>query len=176
MRVLPQVMKLTLLFLVLISFSSCGYKPSSKYSRAIVGEKISTSVIISAQDPENTVIIKDAVDGAVMEVFHASLTDRSKSDTHLLISITNPSYTPVQYNSDGYVVAYRMSITLKITRYHSGISKNYSARGSYNFSVQPNSVVSDQERFSAINFSAVKAINSFIAQVSAEGARAGSLE
>ncbi len=165
------MLKPFLTVLILFLFTSCGYKPSSKFSRDIVGHKISTSVVISAQDPENTVLIKDAVDSAVIEVFHAGLSSRADSDTHLLLSISNPSYIPVQYDVDGYVIAYRMTLTLVITRYHNGESKKYRTYGTYDFSVQPNAVVTDQERFDAIKFSAQKAISSFIAQLSAEGAR-----
>ncbi|MBU0721362.1 hypothetical protein KJ877_08465 [bacterium] len=163
--------KIVLFSLILLFFLACGYKPSSKFSRDIVGQKISTSVLISAEDPENTVLVKDAVDSAIIEVFHASLSDRENADTHLLLSISNPSYSPIQYDSNGYVIAYRMSITLSITRSHDGISKHYAAKGTYDFSVQANAVVTDQERFEAIKFSAAKAISSFLAQISAEGAR-----
>lgn len=137
-----------------------------------MGEKISTSITISAQDPENTVIIKDAVDEAIIEVFHASLRDRENSDTHLALSIANPSYSPIVYDSDGFVIGYRMSVTLSIIRLHNGVSKKYSVRGTHDFSVEANAVVTDQERFEAIRFSATKAIRSFVAKVSAEGARA----
>jgi len=161
----------TILILLLSLFNACGYKPSAKYSREVVGERISTSVTISAQDPENTVIIKDAVDSAIVEVFHASLTSRNYSDTHLSLSISPPSYTPVQYNNDGYVIAYRTTITLVITRETSGVKKSYSTKGTYDFSVVPNAVITDQERFDAIRFSAAKAISAFVAKVSAEGSR-----
>lgn len=172
MKLFPHAKSFILLILIATLFSACGYKPSSKFSRNVVGEKISTSVVISAQDPENTVIIKDAVDRAIIEVFRASLTSRKNSQTHLNLSIGNPSYTPVQYDSDGFVIAYRMSITLNIAKYHNGLTKNYSTRGTYDFAVVANAVVTDQERFDAIKQSAAKAIRSFIAQVSAEGARA----
>lgn len=171
MKLFSYVLKISLFFTVLFTFSSCGYKPSSKFSRDIVGQKISTSVIISSKDPENSVILKEALDSAVIEMFGASLSGRRNSDTHLELSIANPIYTPIQYNSEGYVVGFRMTIALKIIRYHNGISKHYVANGTYDFSVQPNAVVTDQERFEAINISAKKAISSFIAQVSAEGAR-----
>lgn len=166
-----HVKKIFLTILILLSISACGYKPSSKFSRAVLGEKISTSVIISSQDPENTVIIKDAVDSAIIEVFHASLTDKKYSDSHLVLSINNPTYAPVQYDNDGYVIAYRMSIVLRITRYNKGVRKNYKAHGSYDFTVVPNAVVTDQDRFEAIKFSSQKAIRSFIAQVAAEGSK-----
>ena len=166
-----HVKKIVLSVLILSLFSACGYKPSAKFSRNILGQKISTSVVISSQDPENTVIIKDAVDSAIIEVFHASLTQKEHSDTHLVLSINRPTYAPVQYDSDGYVIAYRMSIVLRIKRYNKGISKNYKANVSYDFAVVPNAIVTDQDRFEAIKFSAQKAIRSFIAQISAEGAR-----
>jgi len=159
------------LILVLI-ISGCGYTPSSKFAREVLGEKISTSIRISTQDPENTVIIKDAVDEAIIEVFHASLRNRDESDTHLEISISSPSYSPIVYDKDGYIIGYQMSLSLHIVRQHSGVSKSYALRGTYDFSVSPNAVVTDQERFEAIKFSAAKAIRSFVAKVSAEGATA----
>jgi len=163
--------KIILLLLASLVLTSCGYRPSSKFSRDVLGEKISTSVIISQVDPENTVLIKDAVDGAIVETLQASLTSRSRSDSHLKFSISTPSYTAIQYDENGYVIAYRMQITLNITRFKEGRQKNYTAHGTYDFSVTPNAVVTDQERFDAIKFSAAKAIDSFIAQLASEGAR-----
>jgi len=168
----PHAIKVIILFFVMFGVLACGYKPSAKYSRDVVGKRISTDVVISANDPENSVIIKDAVDAAIVKVFHASLTSRASSQTHLRLSISKPTYTPIQYNSDGYVIAYRTSIKLDIVRYHSGLSKKYNAHGTYDFSIRPNAIISDQERFEAIKFSSEKAIKSFLAQVSAEGARA----
>lgn len=165
-------MRVILSLILLFAISGCGYTPSSKFARAVMGEKISTNINISAIDPENTVIIKDAVDEAIIEVFHASLRSRDESDTHLEISISNPSYSPIVYDKDGFIVGYRMSLRLNIVRHHSGVSKRYSLSGTYDFSVSPNAVITDQERFEAIKFSATKAINSFVAKVSAEGAAA----
>jgi hypothetical protein len=153
--------------------SGCGYKPSAKYSREIVGEKIFTSVIISAQDPENTVVIKDAVDSAIVQIFHASLVPQHSADTHLIFSISTPRYTPLEYDDNGFVIAYRTTITLNIMRKTDESIKKYRAKGTYDFAVTPNAVITDKERFDAIKYSAQKAIASFIAQVSAEGSRKG---
>ena len=171
MSLYSQFIKVLLLISLVTLFSACGYKPSAKYSRAVVGEKISTSVIISAEDPENTVIIKDAVDSAVVEVFHASLTKRKYSDTHLDLSISPPTYTPIQYDTSGYIIAYRATIKLGILRETSGVKKHYTTLGTYDFSVDANAVITDQERFDAIKFSSQKAISAFVAKVSAEGTR-----
>jgi len=165
-------MKIIYIALIMVLFTACGYSPSAKFSREIVGEKISTSVVISAVDPENTVIIKDAVDAAVIEVFHASLVSKEFSSTHLVLTLGTPSYSPVQYDSDGFIVAYRTTINLGIVKETEGKSKKYIAKGTYDFSVTANAVITDKERFDAIKFSSAKAIKSFVAQISAEGARA----
>lgn len=171
MSIYANVVKVLILLLVVQLICACGYRPSSKYSRAVLGEKISTSITISAQDPENTVLIKDAVDSAIVEVIQASLVDKDQSDTHLGLSISNPYYSPIQYDANGFVIAYRMSVSLKIIRYHKGNKNSYSTSGSYDFRVTPNAVVTDQERFNAIKFSASKAISRFISTISAEGSR-----
>ncbi|MEN4046239.1 MULTISPECIES: LPS assembly lipoprotein LptE [Sulfurimonas] len=171
MRKYSHALKVFVLLILLVSMNACGYKPSSKYARSVIGSKIYTHVVISALDPQNTVLIKDAVDSAIVEIFHASLTDKSHADTTLNFSLTPPSYSPIQYNAEGYIIAYRAKIVLKIARESKNIKKTYTARGTYDFSVVPNAVITDQERFDAIKFSAIKAIASFVAQVSAEGSQ-----
>jgi len=170
---MKHLLKYFLVAILLLELSGCGYRPSSKYSRKVVGDKISTNVIISAQDPENTVLIKDAVDRAIIEVFRASLVDKKHSKTHLIFSISEPRYTPIQFNADGFVIAYRATITLHIIRQTDALIKKYKATGTYDFTIAPNAVITDQERFNAIQYSTQKAIASFIAQVSAEGSRIG---
>ncbi|MCF6339728.1 MAG: LPS assembly lipoprotein LptE [Sulfurimonas sp.] len=171
MNIYSRAIKLLVLLLIAQLISACGYSPSSKFSRDILGQKISTSVTISAKDPENSVLIKDAVDSAIVESLQASLVGKNESDTHLALSISNPTYLPIQYDSNGFIVTYRMSVRLKIISYNNGISKNYITHGTYDFSVVPNAVITDKERFDAIKFSASKAINEFISKTSAEGAR-----
>ncbi len=161
-----------LLASMLIGMVGCGYKPSAKYSRNVVGERIYTSVVISAEDPENTVIIKDAIDVAIVGVFHASLSDKQHATTFLTLGISEPTYTPIQYNQDGFVIAYRATTRINILRETKDIQKRYSTQGTYDFSVVPNAVLTDQERFEAIKYSSAKAISAFIAKVAAEGSRA----
>jgi len=171
MQLFSHPIKLFLVFVLFIALSGCGYRPSAKYAREILGNKISTSVVISAQDPENTVIIKDAVDLAIVEVFHASLTPKRFAKTHLSLILSEPHYAPLQYNTNGYIVSYRATISLKIIRESKDMKKQYITVGSYDFAVEPNAVLTDQERFNAIKFSSIKAITSFVAKVSAEGSK-----
>lgn len=159
----------SLIFILL--FTSCGYQPSAKQSRSVIGDKVSTEVIISIVDPENTVIIKDALDLAVIQVFHASLVDKKESTSHLTIELINPIYLPIQYDRDGFIISYRITTKIRVKRTTKDIEKYYSAFGTFDFSVAPNSIITDQQRFEGIKQSAIKAIRSFLAQVAAEGAR-----
>ena len=168
---MKTIIKIAFLLFIFFNLVGCGYRPSSQFARQTLGEKISTSVVISALDPENTVIIKDAVDSALIQVLHSSLVDKEYSDTHLVLRMGTPVYTPIIYDTNGYIIGYRMGITLFIKRFHNGVSTTYTTRGNHDFEVAPNAVVTDQDRFDAIKISATKAIRAFIAQVSAEGAR-----
>jgi len=170
---MQYLLKFLLIAALLFELSGCGYKPSSKYARKVVGERIYTRVIISEQNPENSVLIKDAVDSAIIEVFKASLSEKEYADTTLTFSISEPSYAPIQYNSDGFIIAYRATVVLTIMRETDDTKKRYRAVGTYDFTIAPNAVITDQERFEAIRNSAQKGISSFIAQISAEGSRAG---
>jgi len=163
---------ITLLLLIILGVvSGCGYKPSAKYARDILGNSISTSISISATDPENSVLIKDSVDSAIIETFHASLVNKHQSQTHLHLSVSNPTYTPLQYDNNGYIISYRAELKLTIVRESKDIKKKYVTTGTYDFSVTPNAVLTDQERFDAIKYSALKAIAGFVAKVSAEGSQ-----
>ncbi len=164
-------MQKALLLASILLFASCGYRPSAKYARSVLGEKVSTNVVISKEDPENSVLTKDAIDEALIEVFHMSLVDKAHSDSHLLIELSQPSYTPIQYDANGFVIAYRMRVTLHITRFHNGEKKKYTQKGYYDFVVVPNAIITDQQRFEAIRNAAKKAIVSFVAHISSEGAR-----
>lgn len=158
------------LFVLLLFFGGCGYKPSAHYAQQIVGEKVSTQILISMTDPENTVLIKDAVNKAVITRFRSSLVDEKYSQTHLKIAITKLFFSPLQYNQDGYVVSYRTHITLQILRTHGDEAQTYISKGVYDFAIEPNAIISDQARFLAIQSSAGKAIDSFIAAVASQGA------
>ena len=122
-------------------------------------------------DPENTVIIKDALNSAVITRFKSSLVDKSHSRTHLDIRLRRVTFVPLKYDANGYIIAYRTKIVLDILRTSTTLVKRYSVKGVYDFKIEPNAIISDQARFYAIEQSASKALESFIAKIAAEGVR-----
>jgi len=170
-RVKQMFFFLTLNALLLTLLSGCGYLPSSKEARKVVGENVSTEVRISMTDPENTVVLKDALDEAVIQRFQTDLRHHKKSTTHLIINLKNVGFSALQYDNNGYIISYRTTINLVITKQTKNFTKNYVAKGNYDFRIDPNAIITDQQRFEAIQKSAAKALDSFVAQVAAEGSR-----
>lgn len=160
-----------LLISVLMLFSGCGYRPAVHYSKHIINEDVSTEIIISLTDPENTVIIKDAIDAAVITRFRANLVPKGKSNTHLIIRLMSVSLSPLAYDANGDVISYRTMVLLSIERVKKEVRQTYRARGTFDFAIEPNAIVSNQARFNAIKQSANKAIESFLAQVAAQGSQ-----
>lgn len=158
------------LLLALLMIAGCGYKPSSHHARALLGTRISTEVRISLQDPQNSVLIKDAINKAVITRFRASLAPRAEAQSHLVISIKELKFSPLQYNQNGYIVAYRTMIVLDIERVSGEERERYRASSVYDFTIEPNAIISDQARFEAIRQSAQKALDLFVAQAVSQGA------
>ncbi len=166
-----QLSRFSIYFLLLTIFIGCGYQPSSKEAKKVMGESVSTEIIISMTDPENTVVLKDALDEAVIRRFQTNLRHRKDAGTHLQIELNNVGFSALQYDSNGYVISYRTTINLAVTRMTKNFSKRYNAVGNFDFTISPNAIITDQQRFEAIAKSATKALDSFVAQVAAEGTR-----
>ncbi len=149
--------------------AGCGYVPVSKQARKVVGEKVFVEVTVSLEDPENAVLIKDAARKAVVTRFHSSLVPQHEAKTTLWVSLSAISFSPLQYDENGYVIVYRANINICVTRRNNTEQKSYNSRGSYDFAIEPNAIITDTQRFEAIRQASLKALDSFIAQIGAEG-------
>lgn len=148
------------LILIAAFFLSCGYKPTSIYTKEILGEKIYAEVEISLEDPENSIIIKDAVNEAIVSQFHSISTSKQDASSQLYLVLNSVSFVPIQYDENGYAIAYKTYVSLK-SRY---IDKNkeqhiISTSGNYDFPIRSNSLISDTKRFEAIKFASQKALD-----------------
>ena len=157
------------IYYLLFTLSGCGYRPSGHYSKAVMQGTVSTEIEVSMQDPENAVRIKDVLNRAVIIRFGSSLRDRGYAATHLKIKLEDVVFTPLKYDQNGYIITYQAKTTLDIQRSTGNIVKFYKASGVYDFSIEPNAIISDYARLQAIKIGSSKALDSFVAQVAAEG-------
>jgi len=159
-------------FIVVLSvfLVSCGYKPTNIYTKEVLGDRIFVDVSISKVDPQNSVLIKDAINQAVITKFRSKLTSYKNSTAKLYISFGSVSFKPIQYDKNGYVIAYKTIVNLK-TKYIDRENKIrvVNSSGDYDFSIEPNSIISDNKRFEAIKFASLKAIDELISKISIRG-------
>jgi hypothetical protein len=145
--------------------SGCGYKPASYYAKHALGNKIYAEVSISRQDPRNSVLIKDAVNEAIVSRFSGKLVAKEQADSILHVKIDTISFSPTVYDKYGYVIAYKATVILAID-YEDEAKKvqKLTASGEYDFSIESNSVVSDNNRFDAIRYASEDALDEFVSK------------
>jgi hypothetical protein len=194
------VKKLILVLVSLFIVGCGGYSPSMKYAQQELNNNIYTEVQIKVKDPENSVIIKDSIKELVIKKFNAKLVDKEHSDTRLYIDFSEPSFSDLQYDDDGYVTMKRAKVTIHTSyesdrdncpksttsnKYNLKIKDSYksldsgkctkkgmiSTSGTYDFSITSNTnTVTDQQRFTAIKSASSKALDELISRLSILGA------
>ena len=164
-----RISQILILLVSLLIISGCGYKPTSVYAKKVLGQKIYTDVKVYLRDPENAVLIKDAINEAVISRFKGSLAPKKYADSKILISLKSVSFNPLQYDKNGYVIYYRAVTTLNIVYKNKNSTKSLDVSGNYDFPIEPNSVISDTKRFEAIRESSKKALDKFISKISIIG-------
>lgn len=157
-------------FLLLLLLTACGYKPTSLYTKHVLGDAIYVKVETSLEDPENSILIRDALNEAVIYKFNAKNVEEKNADAKLFVRLEHVDFQPIEYDSNGYVIAYKTNVTLK-TRYENRAhqQKSLQTHGDYDFNIASNSVISDTKRFNAIKEASQKAIDAFISRISVEG-------
>ncbi len=155
---------------LVVLFSACGYKPTSVYTKKVLGEQIYVKVETSLEDPENSVLIRDAVNEAVIYKFNAKIASEQDASAKLFVKLEQVNFQPIEYDNNGYVIAYKTNVTLRVG-YHDKFNKKKSLKthGDFDFNIASNSVISDTKRFNAIKEASQKAIDAFISRISVEG-------
>lgn len=171
-------MKKIALFLLLVFIVGCGYKPVSKITADILGDKVFVDVLMSKTDPQNTVAIKDAVREGVVYRLHKKLTPKNLARSYIEVSINSLDFSALTYDQYGYITSYRANLSLNFkTKLKDGRVINLSGSGDHDFRVtkllksvrDTSSVISDQERYSAIQNASLQAFDEFIAALAVEG-------
>jgi len=155
--------------LLLPLFAGCGYKPMTAYTEKIFTDRVYTEVEVYLRDPENAVLVKDAMNEAVVSRFGAKIAKKEDATTHLWIRFKSVSFSPIQYDANGYAVYYRANVNLSVRYVSPKKSGTESVFGFYDFPIEPNAVISDAKRFEAIRFGAQKALDAFISRMAMRG-------
>ena len=161
--------KYYLLLLVLMVFTSCGYKPSAYYAQKFIGEKVYTEVDVSLSDPENAVLTKDALNMALQTRLKRKVAKKINADSSIYVFYKDIRFIPLQYDRNGYVVFYQAHIILDFTFKKDKIVENRKIVGRFEFPISPSAIISNDLRLKAIEKGSLKALDEFITYLSAKG-------
>jgi hypothetical protein len=157
------------LFILLI-ITACGYRPSSHFTPKTIGKKVYTEVVVSLSDPENAVLIKDALGRALYSRLKSLATTKREADSTIRVSYDSIQFHPLQYDKSGYVVYYQANIRLKFEFIKDGVVDERFIVGRYEFPIRPSAIISTDLRFKAIERGSIRALDEFIAYLSSKGA------
>lgn len=164
------VKRVYLISLVLSLLTSCGYKPSSHYYKRVVGQKIYTEVEVSISDPENVILVKDALNRALYTRLKSQISKREESaDSTIKLSYKSIHFKPLQYNRNGYVVYYQADTTLRFNFENGKDREERLIVGHYEFPIRPSAIISNDLRFKAIENGSLKALDEFISYLAVKG-------
>lgn len=156
------------LILSLLLFVSCGYKPSSHYIKNIFTDKISVEVLVDKAEPENAPFVKDELNRLVYTRFKSRVVNKTEASNHISISYSGSTFSPIAY-TDGYVTRYMANINVNFTMItKKGLLKKRVST-IVESDVQASSLLSASLRNEAIRKGLEKALDEFLAYVSAKG-------
>jgi len=148
--------------------SACGYKPSSHMIQNVFSDTVYVEVIVDRAEPENAPFIKDEMSRLVYTRFKGRVVSKAQAESQIRLSYAGSTFTPLSYK-DGYVTRYRANIRVKfdmVTK-EGKVSKTISSI--VDSDIQESSLTSSALRTEAIRIGLGKALDEFLAYVSAKG-------
>jgi len=160
-------------FLIISSFiilflSACGYKPTSYYSKNEISGYVFVKLIIDIDNTTNSVLVKDAVNEMIVNEFGAKLTyDKSKANTIMDVALGDVTYATLQSDNSGFAKLYRtnVDINLKYKNIATNISKSLNVSGSYDYSVDADSVITESKKLESVKIASQKALSNIFSKI-----------
>jgi len=174
---MKSILKTRKVFLMLFAFhlslvvilTGCGYKPSSSYAKKKIQGNVYVHVVIDLEEPKNSVLVKDALNEIVVGQFNNKLVSkRSLADTVLTVKLASVGTQELQKDEDGYVNLYRTNVNITVSYVGPNGKGTTSVSGSYDFSVDDGSTISDAKRFEAIKIASSKALEEIVSKFAIE--------
>lgn len=161
---------ITLSLIVSFSFlilSGCGYKPSSYYAKNEISGKVYVDLTMDMENSQNAVLVKDAMNEMILNRFNAHLTqNKEQADTYVLVQLASVSHSVMASDNEGYAKTYRANVTISVQYQKRGKEKRHvSVSNYYDYNVESDALVSDQQKQEAVRNAAVKALSDLFSKI-----------
>ena len=157
-----------LFILIALLLSSCGYKPSSHMIKNVFTETIYVEVNVDKVEPENAPFLKDGMNRLVYTRFKGRTASKEEATSKITITYAGSSYIPLAYK-DGYVTRYRAHIRVHFDMLKKESKTSKTIVSIVESDIQASSLTSSTLRTEAIRKGLEKALDEFLAYVSAKG-------
>lgn len=155
----------TLIALILVS---CGYKPSSHMVKNVFEDTVYVEVVVDRAEPENAAYVKDEMNRLVYTRFKGRVTSKEEAKSQIRIVYAGSTFTPLAYE-EGYVTRYRANIQVRFYMVTKEGKLNKTISSIVESDIQASSLTSSALRTDAIRKGLGKALDEFLAYVSAKG-------
>ena len=162
----PHSSLFTLIIALLLS--GCGYKPSSHAIKNSFSENVSVEVIVDRVEPENAPFIKDEMNRMVYTRFKGRVVPKSMAQNHIRITYDGSTLTPLSYE-DGYVTRYQVNLSVKFDMVTKQGKETKTIHTIDQADIHVSSLDASTLRIEAIRRALAKALDEFLAYVSAKG-------
>ena len=174
MHILKKMLFVVFTFTILLSITACGYRPSSYYAKKEMEGNVFVNINVSLEDPKNSVLVKDAIIKLLIQKLDSKLvSEQSKADVIMNISINSVSLQTLQYDSSGYNKLYKAVVVLGVnyTRKDNGVKKSFTGDGEHDFSVDNGATITETKRFDAISNASNKALDEVLSKIAVSSFR-----
>ncbi len=158
----------SLFILIALLLVSCGYKPSSHAIQNVFSDTVYVEVVVDRAEPENAPFVKDELNRMVYTRFKGRVVPKAQAQSQLRVSYEGSTFTPLTYE-EGYVTRYRANIRVKFDMVTKQGKITKKINTVYESDIQASSLYSSALRTEAIRKGLEKALDEFLAYVSAKG-------
>ena len=160
--------KLYLSITFVFIMTACGYKPSSHAIKSIFADTVYVEVMVDRVEPENAPFVKDEMNRLVYTRFKGRVSSKAEAKSQIRISYAGSTFTPLAYE-EGYVTRYRANIHVKFDMLTKQGKVKKGINAVHEADIQASSLTSSTLRTEAIRKGLEKALDEFLAYVSAKG-------
>ena len=162
------IMKFWMTVSMVLLVSACGYKPSSHMIQNVFSDTVYVEVIVDRAEPENAPFLKDEMNRLVYTRFKGRIVAKEEAQSQIRLSYAGSTFTPLAYK-EGYVTRYRVNVKVKFDMVNKEGKVSKTISSIVESDIQESSLTSSALRTEAIRIGLGKALDEFLAYVSAKG-------
>ncbi|UPT77239.1 hypothetical protein MN086_09275 [Sulfurovum sp. XGS-02] len=162
------IVKILMTISMMLLVNACGYKPSSHMIQHVFSDTVYVEVNVDRAEPENAPYVKDEMNRLVYTRFKGRIVSKEEAQSKIRLSYAGSTFIPLSYEN-GYVTRYRAVIRVKFDMVTKEGREVKTISSIVETDIQESSLTSSALRIEAIRVGLGKALDEFLAYVSAKG-------